>query len=139
VTDEEPGHGSDRVATPDRPRVRWPYTLLAYVFAALALLGVVIPGLPTTPFVLLAAWAASRGSEPLYAWLRDHRRLGPPLRDWREEGAVSSRAKFVAIGFLILSWTMMMLRGTASWLLAALAALFGGVALFVATRPRPRT
>jgi uncharacterized membrane protein YbaN (DUF454 family) len=117
---------------------RWPYAVLAYVFVALALLGVVVPGLPTTPFVLLAAWAASRGSRRLHDWLVAHRHLGPPLAAWREEGAVSPRAKRVAIGFLVLSWATLLWRGTAPWLLAVLAVFFIAVGTFVGTRPPPR-
>ena len=78
-------------------RTRWPFAVLAYVFAALAFVGVVLPGLPTTPFVLLAAWAASRGSKRMHDWLVGHPRLGPPLADWREQRAVSRRAKVLAI------------------------------------------
>jgi uncharacterized membrane protein YbaN (DUF454 family) len=121
----------------NKPRVRWPFAILAYVFAALGLLGLAVPGLPTTPFILLAAWAASRGSERMHVWLRDHPRLGPPLRDWREEGAISTRAKILAVVLLAMSWTILLVRGTATWLLIALAAFFMGLAVFVGTRPRP--
>ena len=121
----------------NRPRVRWPYAIMAYVFAALGLIGLIIPGLPTTPFILLAAWAASRGSERMHVWLRDHPRLGPPLHDWREQRAISTRAKLLAIVLLVVSWTILLVRGAAPWLLMALAALFIGLAIFVGTRQRP--
>jgi uncharacterized protein len=124
--------GSDR-------RRRWPYAILAYLFAGLAIAGLAIPGLPTTPFVLLAAWAASRGSERIHSWLTNHRRLGPALRQWNEEGAVASRAKLLAVSFLALSWVIMWRLGTRPWLLVALAVLFIVVGTFVVTRPRPRT
>ena len=74
-----------------RPPSGMLWTLLAYVCIALALLGLVVPGLPTTPFVLVAAWAASRGSARLHAWLHEHPRLGPPLNDWEQQGAVTTR------------------------------------------------
>lgn len=117
---------------------RWPFAVLAYLFAALALLGIAIPGLPTTPFVLLAAWAASRGSSRMHDWLVTHPQLGPALAHWREERAVAFRPKVVAIGFLALSWTIMLWRGASPWVLVLLAALFSAVGSFVATRPRPR-
>ncbi|HSJ32587.1 MAG TPA: YbaN family protein [Longimicrobiales bacterium] len=116
---------------------RWPFAILAYLFAALALLGVVVPGLPTTPFVLLAAWSASRGSRRLHDWLVQHPRLGPPLAHWREQRAVSTRAKLLAISFLAASWLIMAWRGMPGPVLIALGALFIVVATFVATRPRP--
>lgn len=118
---------------------RWLYTGLAYVCAGLALLGLLVPGLPTTPFVLLAAWAASRGSPRMHAWLRDHPRLGPALADWEEEGAVSTPAKLLAVAFLIASWGVMLWRGIPEGILLFLGALFLVVGGFVVTRPRPTT
>ncbi len=45
---------------------------------------------------MLAAWAFARSSPRLEAWLLDHKTFGPPLRDWRERGAISRRAKTTA-------------------------------------------
>ena len=114
------------------------WTLLAYLCIGLALLGLVVPGLPTTPFVLVAAWAASRGSRRLHAWLHEHPRLGPALIDWEQQGAVSTRAKVLAITFLAGSWVVMYVRATPTGALLVAAVLFVGVGTFVATRPRPR-
>ncbi|MBV8036679.1 YbaN family protein [Roseateles sp.] len=69
---------------------------LALLSLALALLGVVLPVLPTVPFLLLAAWAAGKGWPALEAWLLGHPRFGPSIRDWRERGAVPRRAKWLA-------------------------------------------
>ncbi|WP_313918950.1 YbaN family protein [Tahibacter sp.] len=65
---------------------------LAVVALALGVAGFFLPVLPTVPFVLLAAFAAARGSERLHAWMRNHASFGPMLRDWEREGAVSLRA-----------------------------------------------
>ncbi|WP_399684405.1 YbaN family protein [Xenophilus sp.] len=81
---------------PARGPLRWLMVALAIVSLALAALGVVLPGLPTTPFVLLAAWAAARSSPRLAAWLERHRLFGPLIRDWRRGGRVSRRAKWSA-------------------------------------------
>jgi uncharacterized membrane protein YbaN (DUF454 family) len=116
---------------------RWFFAVLAYLFVGLALLGLVVPGLPTTPFVLLAAWAASKGSRRVHDWLHEHPRLGPALADWREERAVSTRAKALAVGFLAASWAIMYWRGTSGWLLGMLAVLFVVVGGFVVSRARP--
>lgn len=106
---------------------------------ALALVGLVLPGLPTTPFLLLAAWAASRGSRKVHDWLHRHRQFGPALANWRERRAVSGGAKASAVVLLTLSWLVMAWRGAPGWLLASLSALFLGVAAYVVTRPRPVT
>ena len=59
---------------------------------ALAVLGVALPLLPTTPFVLLAAFAFAKSSERWHTWLRRHRVFGPIIENWREHGAISRRA-----------------------------------------------
>ena len=78
---------------------RWtrPLWLLAGALALLlGVLGIFLPLLPTTPFVLLAAWCFSRGSARCEAWLLNHRLFGPIVRDWRERRAVPLRAKQIA-------------------------------------------
>lgn len=70
---------------------------------ALGVLGVFLPVLPTTPFVLLAAWCFSRGSTRCEAWLLNHRLFGPMVRDWRERRAVPLRAKQLATVMMTLS------------------------------------
>lgn len=114
------------------------YTLLAILCIALALLGLVIPGLPTTPFLLLAAWAANRGSPRLHRWLIHHRHLGPPLRDWEQQRAVRPRAKLLAVTLLAASWGLMLWRGIAPAVLVPLTLAFVAVAAFVVTRPSPK-
>ena len=69
-------------------RFRWAWWLLAWAALGLGLVGIVVPGLPTVPFVLLSAYAAARGSERLHAWLLAHPRFGPMIRDWQAQGAV---------------------------------------------------
>ena len=69
---------------------------LALVSLLLGAIGAMLPVLPTVPFLLLAAWAASKGWPALELWLLNHRRLGPPLVQWRERGAVSRPTKWVS-------------------------------------------
>jgi uncharacterized membrane protein YbaN (DUF454 family) len=63
---------------------------------SLAFVGVWVPGIPTTVFVLMAAWAAMRSSPRLHDWLESHLVFGPVLRNWRLHRAVSRRAKWTA-------------------------------------------
>src|SRR5690606_32626271 len=63
---------------------------------ACGIAGIVLPLVPTTPFLLLAAFAFARSSPRLHAWLVEHPRLGPPIADWRDHGAISRRAKIAA-------------------------------------------
>ncbi|RFA29909.1 hypothetical protein CAI21_08765 [Alkalilimnicola ehrlichii] len=116
---------------------RVPYLCLSYVCIALGAAGVILPLLPTTPFLLLAAWSASRGSPRLDRWLRQHPRFGPVLRAWREERAVPLRAKKLAVALLASSWAILWLTGAPGWLLLGTAGLFLCVGGFVCTRPSP--
>lgn len=79
---------------------------LAVVSVALGMLGIALPGLPTVPFLILAAWSASRGWPALEQYLLDHPRHGDTIRRWREQGAVPRKAKVAA--------TLMMLASTLS-------------------------
>ena len=73
------------------------------VTLALGAIGVVLPGLPTTPFVLLAAWAGAKGWPSLERRLLDHPRYGAMIRDWRDHRAVPRRAKWLASALMVTS------------------------------------
>lgn len=70
---------------------------------ALGVIGVFLPGLPTTPFVLLAAACFVRASPRAHAWLLAHRIFGPPLREWEIHRSVPRRAKAVALLMMAVS------------------------------------
>lgn len=66
----------------------------------LGLLGLFLPVLPTTPFLLLAAYLYARSSARFYNWLMNHRLLGPYVRQWVEHRTLTLKTKFLAIGLL---------------------------------------
>lgn len=117
--------------------IRWPLLLLAYLFLVLAVIGIVLPGLPTVPFLLLAAWFAARGSARLHHWLYAHPHLGALLIHWEQQRAISRRSKLVAAVLLAVSWGIMYWRLDNAWLLAGLGLLFVAVVTFLLTRPEP--
>lgn len=98
-------------APSDRPRSRWQRWLwlaVGGVCLATGMVGLVLPLLPTTPFVLLAAFCFSRGSARYEAWMLNHPRFGPMVRDWRTRRAIPWRAKQLA-------WAMMSLSSSLAW------------------------
>lgn len=90
---------------------------------ALALLGVVLPGLPTTPFVLLAAACFAKASPRLHAWLLQHRWMGPMVRDWEAHHSLPKRVKLLAIG------TMVLMVSLSVWQLAGRPWVQGAIAV----------
>lgn len=111
------------------------YRVLAYVSFALALAGVVLPLLPTTPFILLAAWSASRSSPAFSDWLEKHRHFGPMIEGWRTRRAVPASAKVLATTMMFASWLMLWLAGATPVLLITLGVFFAGLLAFLWSRP----
>ena len=66
-------------------------------------MGVVLPVLPTTPFMLLAAACYARSSRRFYHWLLNNKIFGPTIRQWRQDGSVALRTKVMAIALLVLT------------------------------------
>jgi uncharacterized protein len=114
------------------------YLALAYVALALGLVGIVVPGLPTTPFILLAAWAAARGSERLHRWMRAHRVFGPMIVDWERNGAVSRRAKWFATLTMVASAVLFFFTAPKLWMAATGTAIMAVVAVWLWLRPEPQ-
>ena len=112
-------------AAPSLVRPRWQRVLWAIAGAVALVTGVVgifVPLLPTTPFVLLAAFCFSRGSERCERWLLGHPRFGPIVRDWRARRAVPLRAKQLATAMMALGslWAAFVLPPQVGWLPALL-------------------
>jgi len=107
------------------------------VSLSLGAVGVFVPLLPTTPFVLLAAYAFARSSERWHNWLLQHRIFGPMIANWREHGAISRRAKTCAMLSLILVLGISVFMDVSGTVLLIQAITLTMVATFILTRPLP--
>jgi uncharacterized membrane protein YbaN (DUF454 family) len=96
-------HGEDRSHRHPIP-VRLLFAALGSLFVLLGVLGIFLPVLPTTPFLLLAAACYARASRRIYRWLLQHRRFGPLIREWREHRSMPYRAKRTALLLIALSF-----------------------------------
>ncbi len=105
------------------------------VAVGLAVAGVFLPLLPTTPFLLVAAFAFARSSPRLHDWLVNHRQFGPMIENWRQHGAISKRAKLAAVGAMIAAVLISWISGFGITVIVIQLAIMGCVSLFILTRP----
>lgn len=108
---------------------------LGIAAVAAGVVGIVLPLVPTTPFLLLAAFAFSRSSPRFEAWLIDHPRLGPPIRDWRAHRAIGWRAKVVAVGLMAATLVATWAVGVGTTILVVQIVVLAAVSVFILTRP----
>jgi len=114
-------------------RLAW--LLLGHLSLGLGIIGIFLPLLPTTPFLLLAALAFSRSSPRLARWLHEHPRLGPPINDWRRHGVIGPGAKRLVVAAVALSLGLSVWLAIPWWALAVQVAILGAVLAFVLSRP----
>jgi uncharacterized protein len=114
------------------------WRILAVCALALGVIGVVVPILPTVPFLILAAFAGGKGWPALERWLLAHPSYGPHIRDWREQGAVPRNAKVVATLLMTISAAGLLLANVPRWLQLAVIAFLLCVAVWLWSRPEPR-
>jgi uncharacterized membrane protein YbaN (DUF454 family) len=136
----EPQRQSEAVTDHPRPLpaiVRWLLLLFACANLGLGILGIFVPGLPTTVFILMAAWAAGKSSPRLYRWLWNHRLFGPMLRNWANGGCVSRRAKWAATAVMSSSTVILLMSGTARWAVAMATTCMALVLVWLWRRPEP--
>ena len=116
-------------------RVVW-FTVGATALA-LGVLGVVLPLLPTTPFVLLAAFAFARSSTRFHDWLLAHRVFGQMILNWRRDGSIDGRTKFVAALSMIAVLVVSVVLQVPPLILGLQTIVLIAVAVFVLSRPSP--
>lgn len=108
---------------------------LGWTALGLGAIGVVLPLLPTVPFVLLAAFAFARSSERLHDWLVTHPTFGPHIITWRERGAIPLRGKQLASLSFLGSLGLAVLMRLPPLAIAGQALALACTALFIWTRP----
>ena len=90
--------------------VRWVLVTGGFLFVGIGILGLFVPGLPTTVFILIAAWCWAKSSRRFHAWLVAHRVFGPMIISWEERRAMPRFAKYMAWGMMAISTCTLALR-----------------------------
>ena len=108
-------------------------------FGALSVLagfaGVFLPVLPTVPFLLLAAFFFGKSSQRAHDWLLSHQTLGPAIRDWQENGAISRKSKYLSAGSMVIVFTISVLLNIPVYVLIIQLVILLSVSYFIWTRP----
>lgn len=117
------------------PVVRHTLFAIGLISVALGIVGAFLPLLPTTPFMLLAAWCFIRSSPKMHAWLYRQPGIGPALIKWEQRRAIALRTKIIAIGTMIASLIVIWLRVEFTPVKIGVTALLTTVATFIVTRP----
>ena len=112
---------------------------LSVLSLATGIVGIFVPGLPTTVFVLIAGWAAARSSPRLHGWLWRHRIFGPMLQNWAEGGYMSRRAKWSATAMMLVCALVLILSRAPAWAKITANACMGLVLIWLWLRPLPPT
>ena len=122
------------------PILRFLYLSLSGIFVILATIGAFLPLLPTTPFVLLAAFFYAKSSTRFYNWLMNHKIFGSGLREWKEFGSISLKAKVMSLSLLWPSLGFSIIWVASSiWLKLTLSLIGCGVTIFIISRPQRPT
>ena len=108
---------------------------LALACVVLGIVGIFVPGLPTVPFLLVAAWAGGHGWPRLEAWLLAHPRHGPPIRRWRDHRAVPRRAKWFSSVMMVASTALIGISSAPLAFKLGVPALMFVVAVWLWRRP----
>ena len=108
---------------------------LGWICVSLAFVGVFVPGIPTTIFLIIALWAFTKTSKKLRHWLLHHKRFGPILTNWQEHRVVPRRAKILMVTFMILSVILFHYSLQNLYLTTALIVILGFVARYVISLP----
>ncbi len=107
------------------------YTLISvgWISIVLGVVGIFLPIMPTTPFILLAAWCFARSSPRFHRWLRNHRHLGHIVRSWEDDNGLPRKARNRILMLLWFSLACSSLIIGIWWV--ALVFLLGGVAVTI--------
>ncbi len=124
----------DRMAVVRSRFIRSCIFILGIISIVLGAIGAFTPVLPTTPFVLLAAWCFLKSSEKAHAWLYRQPLFGKSLQDWERNRSISRSTKLIAIFMIVLSVAFIWVKVDSSQVRYSVTLLLLLVSAFILTR-----
>lgn len=109
--------------------------ILGITSLILGVIGILLPLLPTTPFILLSAFCFAQSSDRLHNWLIQHSYFGPTIHDWKQNGSISNKNKFYALVMIILTILLGVFIQLSPAILVIQIGVLSIVSLFILTRP----
>ncbi|MCK5242530.1 YbaN family protein [bacterium] len=120
--------------------IQYIYIIAGWFSLSVGIIGVFLPILPTTPFILLAAFCFSRGSVKYHRWLRQHRYFGKAVRDWETYRGMRIPAKVMATALLSILFSISLIfLGLPGWIKISLLIIALAVLIYIWSLPTPPT
>ena len=112
------------------------YISLGFLSLLLGIIGLFLPIMPTTPFVILAAWFFQKGSEKLHQWLISQPYFGPAIHQWQSQGLISKQAKITSITLITISFSWVLITRPLPIIFKIIMATLGlGICFYIGSRP----
>lgn len=116
--------------------LRMIYHVIGLLMIVLAIIGAVLPIMPTVPFLLVASWCFARSSPRFHNWLHGHKVFGPPIKQWEEQGVISPFVKALAVGGMSVGFcSFLLIAKPVLWLAICVAIVLIAISVYILTRP----
>ncbi len=118
-----------------KPYLRPLLIVFGWLCVVMGAIGAVTPGLPTTVFLIMAAWAFARSSRKFHAWLYGHKYFGPTVRNWDNYRVIPKKAKVLAVSMMSASLAFVIVFVAQDWMLPTIMfAVMAPAAAYILTR-----
>lgn len=112
------------------------YYIIGLLMIVLAIIGAILPIMPTVPFLLVASWCFARSSPRFHNWLHNHKVFGPPIKRWEEQGVISPFVKILAVGGMSAGFcSFLLIAKPVLWLAICVAIVLILISVYILTRP----
>jgi uncharacterized membrane protein YbaN (DUF454 family) len=114
---------------------KYVHLALGWICVLLGVIGALLPVMPTTVFLILAAFFFNKGSPRIRQWLITHPTFGPPIQNWEDTKSIAPRIKLLAIGMMAVSLTASVIFGLPLKVIIIQSLCMSGASLYILTRP----